>query len=393
MYRLNEAGYKAYLVGGGVRDLLLGKKPKDFDVATNATPEQVSKIFKNCRLIGRRFRLAHIHFGREIIEVATFRASNHIDINSQKTDEGMLLRDNVYGNIEEDAIRRDFTVNALYYNIDNFSVIDYVCGIDDLNNEIIRLMGDAEVRYREDPVRMIRAVRFMTKLNFQLEQETENYLFRLGNLIQMVPAARLFDEVLKLFMNGYAAKTFENLYHYKLFKYLFPKTNNCLDNNEGKIKNTFVWQGLYNTDLRIHEEKPVTPAFLFAILLWDPVREKTMIFEQNGLEPNKAMQKAYTMVLDYQLKQISIPKRFSIPMREIWGLQSRFQHTTEKKAIRFISHPRFRAAYDFLLLRTQMGEMQPEIVEWWTNFQDKNANLMQSIKNSRKKKFTRHSLS
>ncbi len=384
---MKESGYEAYLVGGGVRDLLLDKKPKDFDIATNATPEQIYKIFKNCRLIGRRFRLAHIYFGREIIEVATFRASHKITYKDQTTDEGMLLRDNIYGSIEEDALRRDFTVNALYYNIDDFSIVDYTNGINDLKNGIIRLIGEPEIRYREDPVRMIRAIRFMAKLGFKLETETEKSIPLLCDLIRMVPPARLFEEVLKLFMTGSASRTFEELQSYNLFAQLFPSTNKNLIKNNKKINNSFIWQGLHNTDKRIFEEKPVTPAFLFAILLWDPVRDNYKELEKKGMDTYAAIQKASSEVLNEQLKYVSLPKRFSLPMKEIWSLQFRFKNISEKKATRFVFHPRFRAAYDFLLLRTQMKELEPDLVNWWTKFQAKNSDLMESAREKRKTRY------
>jgi len=369
LYRLKDAGYQAHLVGGGVRDLLLGREPKDFDVATDATPEQVKEVFRNCRLIGRRFRLAHVHFGREIIEVATFRAAHSQPSPDHRSDDGMLLRDNVYGNIEEDALRRDFTVNALYYNIQDFSVIDYAGGVADLEAGVLRLMGDPETRYREDPVRMLRAVRFMAKLGFVLDPQTEKPIWELGDLMQGVPAARLFEEVLKLFMGGTAATAFEKLRHYDLFAQLFPDTEVALSEQEEEFPHTLVLQGLLNTDARVRDGKPVTPAFLFAVLLWEPVRLRALALQAEGLAPYPALQQASAEVLERQLRRVSLPKRFSMPMREIWALQSRFEHTRGKRPARLAAHPRFRAAYDFLLLRAHAGEVSQKLADWWTEYQ------------------------
>ena len=371
LYRLNNAGYQAHLVGGGVRDLLLGLEPKDFDVATDASPEQVRSVFRNCRLIGRRFRLAHVHFGHEIIEVATFRGMQE-DASPSDMDatNGMLMRDNTYGTIEEDALRRDFTVNALYYNVADFSVIDYTGGLADLENGVLRLLGDPATRYREDPVRMLRAVRFAAKLGFRIDPACEAPLLDLGFLLRSVPAARLFEEILKLFMSGTAVQAFEKLRHYNLFAELFPETDDCLAHEEQQFPITFVVRGLHNTDLRVREGKPVTPAFLFAVLLWEPVRR---LFEQlvaSGVHYSIAMQQSGGEVIARQIAQSSIPRRFSMPMREIWQLQHRLDQRGGKRAKRLMTHPRFRAAYDFLLLRAEAGEADPELAEWWTTIQE-----------------------
>lgn len=371
LYRLKDAGYQAHLVGGGVRDLLLGREPKDFDVATDATPEQVKEVFRNCRLIGRRFRLAHVHFGREIIEVATFRAAARevADDQVQDTDSGMLLRDNVYGTIEEDALRRDFTINSLYYNIADFSVIDYAGGMQDLQDGVLRLMGDPETRYREDPVRMLRAARFAAKLGFNIHPDTEAPISGLAHLLEEVPAARLFEEVLKLFLGGAAAASFEKLRHYDLFGRLFPETEDCLAEEEQMFPHTLVLRGMLNTDKRIAEDKPVTPAFLFAVLMWEPVRRLAAKFEEDDVPPYPAVQQAATIVLERQQRFVSLPKRYSTPMREIWALQSRFHSIKGKRPQKLAAHPRFRAAYDFLLLRAQSGEVDQELADWWTTFQ------------------------
>lgn len=367
LYRLKNAGYQAHLVGGGVRDLLLGREPKDFDVATDASPEEVRRVFRNCRLIGRRFRLAHVHFGREIIEVATFRGTQ--EANGRSTENGMLVRDNSYGTLEEDAQRRDFTINAIYYNIEDFSLIDYHGGLEDLSDGVLRLLGDPMTRYREDPVRMLRAVRFASKLGFRIESGCEAPLFQSSTLLRGVPAARLFDEVLKLFMGGTAVQAFEKLRHYNLFGELFPDTEEALSHEDHEFPITFVVRGLHNTDLRIREGKPVTPAFLFAVLLWEPVRLLASELLANGEAPMPAMQQAGSEILSSQVQQVSIPRRFSLPMREIWSLQHRFTQRNGKRPQRLLGHPRFRAAYDFLVLRADAGEVNPELAQWWTDFQ------------------------
>jgi poly(A) polymerase len=369
LYRLKQENFQAHLVGGGVRDLLLGHEPKDFDVATDATPEQVRQVFRNCRLIGRRFRLAHVHFGREIIEVATFRGGSTAEDENgdRQMENGRILRDNAYGTIEEDALRRDFTVNALYYNIADFSLIDYADGLADLRVGRLRLIGDPERRYREDPVRMLRAVRFACKLGFTIETQTEAPLFELADLLADIAPARLFDELLKLFQSGYGLSVFEKLRHYGLFGQLFPTTEDCLAREEQGFPVTFVSRGLANTDQRVLEEKPVTPAFLFAVLLWEPVRRR---FEQLAAHDDlhEAMFQASQEVSARQQSLVAIPKRFSLPMREIWALQPRFEHRDGKRPHRLVTHPRFRSAYDFLLLRAQAGEADPELASWWTRF-------------------------
>jgi len=368
LYRLKKSGYQAHLVGGGVRDLLLGREPKDFDVATDATPEQVKACFGNARIIGRRFRLVHVRFGREIIEVATFRSMQFQQ--TEQSDEGMVLRDNEFGTIEEDALRRDFTVNALYYNISDFSVIDYSGGMADLEAGLLRLLGDPETRYREDPVRMLRAARFAAKLGFNIEAATEEPIARLGHLLAEVPSARLYEEVLKLFISGYAVSAFEKLRHYGLFGQLFPQTEEALSHEEHEFPLTLVLKGLENTDRRLAQGKPVTPAFLFAVLLWEPLRRIAEELQADGVPFYQALQEAGSLVIGRQVQRVAIPRRFSIPMREIWTLQARFHNTKGKRPLRLLAHPRFRAAYDFLLLRAEAGEADPELAAWWTRYQE-----------------------
>ncbi len=371
LYRLKQAGFQAHLVGGGVRDLLLGREPKDFDVATDASPDEVRRVFRNCRLIGRRFRLAHVHFGREIIEVATFRGgSSDSGEGDRRLENGRLLRDNVYGSIEEDALRRDFTVNALYYNIEDFSVIDYAGGLEDLNAGRLRLLGDPETRFREDPVRMLRAVRFAAKLGFTIDPEVEEAIYEQGDLLQDVPPARLFDEVLKLFMGGTAVQSYEKLCHYNLFRELFPETDEVLGREENRFPVVFVAKGLHNTDVRIREGKPVTPAFLLAVLLWEPVRQLANDLLAEGEHRLPAIQQAGSVVVSQQIRRVAIPRRFSLMMKEIWSLQHRFEQQAGNRPRRLLGHPRFRAAYDFLLLRSESGEVDPELAAWWTAFQE-----------------------
>lgn len=378
LYRLREAGYDAFLVGGGVRDMLLGREPKDFDVATSARPEEVKKLFRNCLLIGRRFRLAHVRFQNEIIEVATFRAQgNGEDEEESLSETGRILRDNVYGTLEQDAWRRDFTINALYYNIQDFSVVDYAGGMEDLRAGVLRLMGDPERRYREDPVRMLRAVRFAAKLGFRIAPESEEWLFKLSHLLEDIPSARLFDEVLKLFLSGFAVQGFELLRHYGLFGYLFPQTEECLSREEQGLPMMLLVRALQNTDSRIQEGKPVTPAFLYAALLWEPMRRAMAEREAEGMGEMQALLDAAQEVESKQLTRTSLPKRFGVPMREIWALQPRLRRITGQRPVKLLEHPRFRAAYDFMLLRGEAGEDVGELTRWWTEFQalDENERL------------------
>ncbi|WP_223248706.1 polynucleotide adenylyltransferase PcnB [Thalassolituus oleivorans] len=371
LYRLNKAGYEAYLVGGGVRDTLLGLSPKDFDVATNATPEQVNQLFRNSRLIGRRFKLVHVVFGREVIEVATFRApptEEHPNKLAATGDQGMILRDNVYGNKDEDAVRRDFTINALYYNVADFSVHSYAGGWEDLQERRIRLIGDPETRYREDPVRMLRAIRFAAKLNFNIDPEAAAPIPAMAPLLTQIPAARLFEEVLKLILHGNALDTLRLLREYKLFEPLFPGTEQSIKADPqvlALIENTMA-----NTDKRIQAGKSVTPYFFLAALLWPQVARMQREFQDSGLAPHPAMQKAADRALAQQLKATSIPKRFSIPMREIWELQLRLPKVNSRRTSELLTHPRFRAAYDFVLLREQSGEDLGGIGEYWTKRQE-----------------------
>lgn len=370
LYRLRKAGYGAYLVGGGVRDNLLGLSPKDFDVATDATPEQVNGLFRNSRLIGRRFKLVHVVFGREVIEVATFRAppsEEHSDNVSRQGDQGMILRDNVYGNKDEDAMRRDFTINALYYNIDDFSVHSYAGGWEDIQARQIRLIGDPATRYREDPVRMLRAIRFAVKLGFNIEEKTAAPIRDMAPLMTQIPAARLFEESLKLILAGSALNTMRMLREYNLFEPLFPAAEQRMQDDEYAV--SLIENTMRNTDARIQSGKSVTPYFFLAALLWPQLNKVRQKYEDDGMAPHPALQKAADKVLRDQVKATAIPKRFSIPMREIWELQLRLPKIRSRKAPELTQHPRFRAAYDFLLLRQQSGEELQELCDFWTEIQ------------------------
>lgn len=368
--RLNSAGYQAYLVGGSVRDLLLGKVPKDFDVATNATPTQIKSLFRNGRIIGRRFKLVHVIFHRDIIEVATFRGNEEgVEDNQLTNERGMLIRDNVYGTLDEDALRRDFTINCLYYNIDDASIADFTGGVKDIENRIIRMIGSPETRYQEDPVRMLRAIRFSAKLHFELAPETAEPLQRLSHLIRHVSSSRLFDEMTKLYQCGEAEGVQGLLLKHGLFAQLFEQTYALLD-SEYPVK-AFIGIGLENTDTRIRDNKPITPAFVFAVLLWFPLldRAKTLQKEEN-LPPLPALEKAMSQIIVQQNQVVSIPKRFTQVMREIWLLQFRFPKRLGGRASNLLQHPRFRAAYDFLALRALAGDESMELADWWTRFQE-----------------------
>jgi poly(A) polymerase len=355
-----------------VRDLLLGKHPKDFDVATDALPEQVRELFRNCRLIGRRFRLAHVHFGRNIVEVATFRA--HHDASDEDGDrvvkDGLIVKDNVYGMIDEDAWRRDFTVNALYYNIDDFTVVDYVGGFQDIEARQLRLIGDPERRYREDPVRMLRAARFAAKLGFSIHPDSAEPISRLTELLENIPPARLFEEYCKMFMGGHALATFTELRRFELLGFLFPQVEIALNGDDRAFCQRLFERALTNTDQRLAEDKPVTPAFLLAVFLWPAVQTLEARYRADGVPPAEAIQLAADAVIAKQIIRLAIPRRFTRVMREIWGLQSRLVQRRGRRLGRLLENPRFRAAYDFLVLRAEAGDSVREVADWWTRFQE-----------------------
>jgi poly(A) polymerase len=380
LYRLKDAGFQAFLVGGAVRDLLLEHQPKDFDIATDAHPEEVRRIFRNCRLIGRRFHLAHVRFGHEIIEVATFRAAHTEMDEDHGVDEaehrvldehGRILRDNLYGTIEEDVWRRDFTANALYYSIEDFSIWDYVGGVQDARDRVLRLIGDPATRYREDPVRMLRAARFAAKLDFTLHPGTEAPIGELAYMLDRMPPARLFDETMKLMLSGHAVRSFEWLVRLDLLQHLMPDIADALTAAPDSPAARLVQYGLESTDDRISEDKSVTPTFLFAVLLWPAILHE--LGTPNGELPDdpQRLLDACDRVTGRQLRRIAVPKRFSLPMRELFMLQTRFERRSGRRALRLLEHPRFRAAYDFLRLRADAGEAAAvELAEWWTDLQE-----------------------
>jgi len=379
LYRLHQQGYQAYLVGGGVRDLLLGLHPKDFDVVTNARPEQIRRIFRNCRLIGRRFRLAHIHFGEEIIEVATFRG------NAPAAAQGMILRDNVYGTLAEDAWRRDFTINALYYNIADFSLVDYTGGFADLKAKRLRMIGEVDQRYREDPVRMLRAIRIASKVGFLLPGSLTSPFATLKTLIYQVSAARLFEEVIKLFHAGVASQVYVALKEHGLFEILFPAVAKSLYHE--KQTDLFLTAVFQNTDLRLQEKKSVTPAFIIAALLWYPICYQTRCYQAKGWAHPKT--KAIEALLKSQAQHMAIPRRIIQAARDIWLLQVRLERCYSRTIDKLAADLRFRAAYDFLELRAKVGEAVAP-AKWWRHYlaQDESGQrkLIHSLKKGRKKK-------
>ncbi|MDE2341884.1 MAG: polynucleotide adenylyltransferase PcnB [Betaproteobacteria bacterium] len=363
---LQGAGFKAYIVGGAVRDLLAGREPKDFDVATDATPEQVRRLIRRSRIIGRRFQIVHAICHDEVVEVTTFRGENREDANQQTDEHGRLTRDNVFGTLEEDATRRDFTVNALYYDPVRNEVLDYFNGVADLRARRLSMIGDPSQRYREDPVRMLRAVRFSAKLGFEMDTATRAPIRNMTDLLLNVPESRLFDEILKLLLSGHANACISRLREEGLHHDLLPLLDLILDQPQGE---RFIRQSLENTDRRILEDKPVSPGFLFATLLWHPVLDDWKRRMAAGEKSMPALFSAMTETLEAQRKKLAIPKRYDAVMKEIWGLQPRFEQRSGQRPFRLLEHPRFRAAYDFMLLRADCGELSEDIADWWTDFQ------------------------
>ena len=365
---LQDAGYEAYIVGGSVRDLLMGKVPKDFDVATSATPEEVHGIFPRCRLIGRRFRLAHVRKRNALIEVATFRGQS-LEEGDHETTNGRILRDNVWGTVEEDAIRRDFTINALFLDPVKGTIRDYVGGYEDLKQKKLRLIGDPAVRYREDPVRLLRAARFVAKLGVQPDEATETPIRHLASLLHAVPPARLFEEVCKLFLTGHGALSMVALQRFGLSSVLLPAVGP--GDQPGQIATgPLLLKALENTDARISEDKPVTPAFLFAALLWEPVKKRTFELVAAGMPEPEAWLEAGEEVFLRQAGSTSVPRRFSSVSKHIWAMQPRFNKTSGKRWKRIFGEQRFRAAYDFLLLRVEEDPGLAEVAQFWTTAQE-----------------------
>ena len=365
---LQAAGFAAFVVGGAVRDLLLNRHPKDFDIATDATPEEVRRVFRRSRIIGRRFRLVHVMFGEDTVEVSTFRRM--IEVEEAETDEhGRLLRDNEFGDQEQDAARRDFTANALFYDPATQEIHDYHNGYADIRANTLRMIGDPDVRYREDPVRMLRAVRLSAKLGMHLDEATAAPIASMKNLLANVPQARLLDEMLKLLLSGHALECVMKLRAMGLHHGLLPMLDVILEQPLGK---KFVMLALKNTDQRISEEKSVSPAFLFAALLWHEVLAAWRTRQEADERPVAALHAAMDEVLDRQQAQLAIPRRYDAVMKELWLLQPRFEQRGGQRPIRLLSQPRFRAAYDFLLLRCESGEVDTQLGLWWDEFQDAN---------------------
>ncbi|MDD4911242.1 MAG: polynucleotide adenylyltransferase PcnB [Sideroxydans sp.] len=365
---LQAAGFQAYVVGGAVRDLLLNKHPKDFDVATNATPEEVRRVFRRARIIGRRFRLVHVIFGEETVEVSTFRRA--IDAEDAQTDEhGRILRDNEFGDQEQDAARRDFTANALFYDPSTQEIFDYHNGYGDIRANTLRMIGDPEVRYREDPVRMLRAVRLSAKLGMKLDPATAAPIAKLKELLSNVPEARLFDEMLKLLLSGHAMECIKKLHEMELHHGMLPMLDVILEQPMGE---KFVMSALQNTDQRIADEKPTSPAFLFAALLWHEVLATWKLKQDAGEKAVAVLHFAMDEVLERQRAQLAIPRRYDTVMKELWVLQPRFEQRSGQRPLRLLALPRFRAAFDFMLLRCQSGEADVELGEWWEEFQHAN---------------------
>ncbi len=419
LYRLKDAGFHGFLVGGCVRDLLLGIEPKDFDVATDALPEQVKRLFRNCRLVGRRFRLAHVFFGQEIIEVATFRAASapsqgeepladadpedgeapeldDPDLGAESAGEapageelaagtveaaaghpermfdatGRILRDNVYGTIDEDVWRRDFTANSLYYNIADFSIWDYCGGVEDIGARRLRMIGDPETRFREDPVRMLRAARFEAKLGFEIDADTAEPIGRLRELLAGVPPARLFDEMLKIFLTGHGARSLEVLRQRGLLAQLLPNVEGYLSAHSGGLVERLLVKGLANTDERAIAGRPLTPTFLLALLLYGPIAQIIEALPPEKWHELSAIGEACERAVRQAQAHLAIPRRFSLGLGEMFSLQPRLEHPSGRRALRLLTHPRFRAAYDLLLLRAQFGLASGEMARWWTEVQE-----------------------
>jgi poly(A) polymerase len=371
---LREGGFSAYVVGGAVRDLLLGIVPVDFDIATDARPEQVKPLFRRALIIGRRFRLVHVMMGPETLEVSTFRSAN--GDTSEKDEHGRVLRDNVYGTQEGDALRRDFTVNALYYDPATQEVTDFHGGLADLKKRVLRVIGDPATRYREDPVRMLRAVRLAAKLGLTLDAETRRPIKELAPLMERVPPARLFDEMLKLLLSGHASACLRQLREVGLHKGLLPLLDVILEQPLGE---RFVTLALAQTDERVLNEKPVSPAFLFAALLWHEVLAAWKARQSRGERAIPALETAMDEVLDTQCAKLAITRRLTATMREVWAMQPRFEQRSGTRAFRLLEAPRFRMAYDFLALRAASGEVPADLEEWWRSFQSADAETRKAM--------------
>jgi poly(A) polymerase len=367
---LVDAGYAAFVVGGAVRDLLLGREPKDFDIATDATPEEVRALFRRSRLIGRRFRIVHVYCGQDTIEVTTFRAHNpqgEDEDDRVTAADGMLLRDNVFGGQEEDAARRDFTVNALYYDTENEEVWDYHGGVDDAKKRRLKMIGDPATRFREDPVRMLRAARFAAKLDFHIDPATRAPIAELAGMLERIPSARLFDEMMKLLMSGHAERGVRQLRAEGLHHGVLPMLDRILDDTP---RQRFLHEALHDTDERIRSGHSAAPAFMLACLLWFDMQAARAQLQDAGQTQQTALFEAMDDTLERQREALAFPRRLDGMIKEIWSLQARFEQRSGSRPFRLLEHPRFRAGYDFLLLRARSGDAPEELADWWLRFQD-----------------------
>ena len=372
---LREAGYAAFIVGGAVRDLLLGREPKDFDVATDATPEEVRRVFRRARIIGRRFQIVHVYCGADLIEVTTFRAAtpqaeDDEDESRVTAEDGMLLRDNVFGNQEEDAARRDFTINALYYDPEKQEVWDWHGGFEDARKKVLRMIGDPAQRFREDPVRMLRAARFAAKLEFHIDPATRAPIAELAPMLERIPASRLFDEMMKLLLSGHAERGVRQLRAEGLHHGVLPMLDAILDDPD---RQKFIHAALHDTDERIRQGHSASPAFMLACLLWFDMQAEWRRNKDTGQSAQPALYDAMDAVLDRQRDALAFPRRFDGTIKEIWALQSRFEQRSGARPYRLLDHPRFRAGYDFLLIRARGGDAAEELADWWTRFQEVDA--------------------
>ncbi len=385
---LQKAGYSAFVVGGAVRDLLLGMRPKDYDVATSATPEQVRAVFRRSRIIGRRFQIVHVLCGPEIVEVSTYRAHFQREAEEERVDEhGRMLSDNVFGTQAEDALRRDFTVNALFYDPVKEEVWDYVHGVKDVRAKKLVMIGEPEKRYREDPVRMLRAARLAAKLGLTIDPKTREPIAALKHLLENVPHARLFEEILKLLLSGNAVECVRVLRELELHHGLLPLLDTALEDPE---HGPFALAALRATDERLAADKPVSPAFLLAALLWGQVQNNLRRHEARGEAMVPALHAAMHEALDEQRDTLAIPRRFDATMKELWLLQPRFLQRGGHRPFRLLEHPRFRAAYDFFELRAASANAPQEVAKWWERFQhvdtDERERMLVSDESGPKKK-------
>jgi len=385
--QLNTAGYAAYLVGGCIRDLLLGIKPKDFDISTQATPAQIQRVFSRSRIIGQRFKIVHVTIRGELLEIATFRQavkSHHKDLST-----GQVLDDNVFGTLEDDAARRDFTVNALYYDVQTRKVIDYFDGIKHVREKKLKLIGDPDVRFAEDPGRILRAVRFQAKFGFKVSEELVEAIFQQKYSLNNIPPARRFDEVLKLFYCGQASKMWQLLNEYDLLPYLFANSE-VKRSPQAKLSKVITDKALMNTDLRIRQGKPVIGAFMFCAILWPYYNDRFQQLVNSKYDPQEAMVRASEEIISQQLLRTGMLRRVSNTIREVWWLQYRFQRAKKKHHLKILSHPRFRAAYDFLLIRAQVGDVDKQIAEDWTELQNDKRFIRKKKESKKSSKSKRH---